>query len=150
MTVAVILNFGVMGWLGINLDMVTSMIAAITIGIGVDDTIHFLNTFRHNRAKGLGIDEAIEQTLAVAGKAIFFTSLALVLGFLVFSISSFIPVILFGLLMAMTMVATTIGALVVLPSVIKATAVDLKTVKAENWLGRHLNIGRIFGLEQED
>jgi len=150
MTVAVILNFGVMGWLGINLDMVTSLIAAITIGIGVDDTIHFLNTFRHNRARGLGIDESIERTLAVAGKAIFFTSLALVLGFLVFSISSFIPVILFGLLMAMTMVATTIGALIVLPSVIKATAVDLRSVEAENWLGRYCNIGRIFGLEQED
>jgi predicted RND superfamily exporter protein len=150
MSVAVIINFGIMGWLGINLDMVTSLIAAITIGIGVDDTIHFLNTFRHNRARGLDVDESITRTLAVAGKAIFFTSLALVLGFTVFSLSSFIPVILFGLLMAMTMVATTIGALIVLPSVIKATAVDLKAVGAESWLSRYVNIGRLFGLEEKD
>ena len=149
MSVAVILNFGIMGWLGINLDMVTSLIAAITIGIGVDDTIHFLNTFRHNRAKGLTTDETITLTLAVAGKAILFTSIALILGFLVFTVSSFIPVILFGLLMAMTMVATTLGALVVLPSVIKATGINLRSTEPESWFARRFNLDRLLGLKQE-
>ncbi|TFG37324.1 MAG: hypothetical protein E4H39_02385, partial [Syntrophobacterales bacterium] len=109
MSVAVIFNVGIMGWLGIKLDLATSIIAAITIGIGVDDTIHFLNTFRHNSEKGYGIDENITRTLAVSGKAIIFTSIALILGFSVLVTSSFIPVILFGILMATTMITTTIG-----------------------------------------
>jgi predicted RND superfamily exporter protein len=150
MSVAVILNFGIMGWLGINLDMATSIIAAITIGIGVDDTIHFLNNFRHLRSRGLSIDETIAGTLAVSGKAILFTSLALILGFSVFTVSNFRPVILFGLLMAMTMIATTIGALLVLPTIIKATNIDLAAPEEKSLLYRHLNLGKIFGLEETD
>jgi predicted RND superfamily exporter protein len=150
MSVAVILNFGIMGWLGINLDMATSIIAAITIGIGVDDTIHFLNNFRHLRTRGLSIDETISGTLAVSGKAILFTSLALILGFSVFTVSNFRPVILFGLLMAMTMIATTIGALLVLPTIIKATNIDLATPEKKSLLYRHLNLGKIFGLDETD
>jgi predicted RND superfamily exporter protein len=148
MSVAVILNFGIMGWLGINLDMATSIIAAITIGIGVDDTIHFLNNFRHLRTRGLSIDETISGTLAVSGKAILFTSLALILGFSVFTVSNFRPVILFGLLMAMTMIATTIGALLVLPTIIKATNIELATPEKKSLLYRYFNLGKIFGLEE--
>lgn len=150
MSVAVIINFGIMGWAGINLDTVTSIIAAITIGIGVDDTIHFLNTFRYNRKLGYDVDETIRLTLAVSGKAIIFTSLALILGFSVMTISSFQPVILFGLLMAITMIATTIGALLVLPCVIKAIGglgLDKQAVGSGLW--RYVNLGKVFGLEQE-
>ncbi len=125
MTVAVMLNFGIMGWFGIRLDIATSIIAAITIGIGVDDTIHFLNTFRWFRMQGEDVDTAIAHTLKVAGKAILFTSLALIFGFSVMEFSTFKPLILFGLLMTITMVATTIGALLVLPAAIKLTGVKL-------------------------
>jgi hypothetical protein len=107
------------------LDIATSIIAAITIGIGVDDTIHFLNTFRHYRKQGLDVDASIEKTLQVAGKAIIFTSLALIFGFSVLELSTFKPLMLFGLLMAVTMVATTIGALLVLPAAIKLTKIKL-------------------------
>ncbi len=127
MSVAVIINFGIMGWLEIDLDIATSVIAAIAIGIGVDDTIHFLNTFRHNRKLGMDIDQTIRKTLAVSGKAILFTSIALVFGFSVLVTSNFMPMILFGILTATTMINTTIGALLVLPSVIKATGVDLSS-----------------------
>ncbi|NOY69493.1 MAG: MMPL family transporter [Deltaproteobacteria bacterium] len=125
MTIAVIINFGLMGWCGIRLDIATSLIAAITIGIGVDDTIHFLNTFKHFRKKGEDTDTAIDHTLCVAGKAIIFTSLALIFGFTALELSTFKPLILFGLLMAYTMVGTTFGALVVLPATIKLTGVRL-------------------------
>ncbi len=125
MSVGVIINFGIMGWFSINLDIATSLIAAITIGIGVDDTIHFLNTFRFYRKSGLDVDTAIERTQFVAGKAILFTSLALIFGFSVLGISTFKPLILFGLLMGITMIATTFGALVVLPAAIKLTGVQL-------------------------
>ncbi len=125
MSVAVMLNFGIMGWAGIRLDIATSIIAAITIGIGVDDTIHFLNTFRHHTKLGQDMDAAIRLTLQSSGKAIIYTSLALVFGFSVMEFSNFRPLVLFGLLMGITMTATTIGALVVLPSAIKLTNMSL-------------------------
>jgi predicted RND superfamily exporter protein len=125
MSVAVIFNFGIMGWFGIYLDVATSTIATITIGIGVDDTIHFLNTFRYYRNLGEDINTAIQHTLEVAGKAILFTSMALIFGFSVMGLSTFKPLILFGVLMIVTMVATTIGALLVLPCAIKLTNVSL-------------------------
>ncbi|MDA3896241.1 MAG: efflux RND transporter permease subunit [Desulfobacteraceae bacterium] len=125
MSVAVIFNFGIMGWFGIYLDVATSTIATITIGIGVDDTIHFLNTFRYYRNLGEDMNTAIQHTLEVAGKAILFTSMALIFGFSVMGLSTFKPLILFGVLMIVTMVATTIGALLVLPCAIKLTNVSL-------------------------
>jgi uncharacterized membrane protein YdfJ with MMPL/SSD domain len=132
MSVAVVINFGIMGWFGIHMDVATSIIAAITIGIGVDDTIHFLNTFRHCRMQGLTVDQAIEKTLRVAGKAIIFTSLALIFGFSVLELSTFKPLMLFGLLMAVTMVATTVGALLILPSAIKLTKIRLVKTREES------------------
>jgi predicted RND superfamily exporter protein len=125
MSVAVIMNFGIMGWTGIRLDIATSIIAAITIGIGVDDTIHFLNTFKYHRKLGEDVDTAIRLTLESSGKAIIYTSLALIFGFSVMELSVFRPLVLFGLLMGITMIATTIGALLVLPSAIKFTKVKL-------------------------
>ncbi len=125
MGVTIIINFGIMGWFGIHLDMVTSIIASITIGIGVDDTIHFLNTYRHYKNKGTSISGTIEKTMYVAGKAIVFTSLALTCGFLVLITSSFQPIILFGILIALTMVNTTVGSILLIPSAIKLTGIEL-------------------------
>ena len=150
MSIAVIVNFGIMGWLQIDLDMATSVIAAITIGIGVDDTIHFLNTFRQNRAQGLDIDETIRRTLTVSGKAILFTSIALIFGFSVLITSNFLPITLFGILSAATMINTTIGALLILPSVIKATGINLDRPPSDSWVSRHLNIDKFLGMEQND
>lgn len=148
MTVAVIINFGIMGWFGINLDTVTSIIAAITVGIGVDDTIHFLNSYRYNRKLGFNRQDTIRRTLEVSGKAIVFTSLALILGFSVLTISSFKPVILFGVLMAITMIATTIGALLILPAVINITGFKFNKVDSESKIWRYFDLGRIFGLKE--
>ncbi len=150
MGLAVLVNFGVMGWFRIALDMSTSVIAAVTIGIGIDDTIHFMNNFRHNRARGYSIDQSIERTLQVAGKAIIFTSLALIFGFLVFLFSRFIPMNLLGILLSLTMVVTTLAALVVLPAFIKITGVNLSPPAKQTWLTRHLNLSRWFGLDEID
>lgn len=150
MGVGVIINFGIMGWFGINLDLATAIIASLTIGIGVDDTIHFLNTYRHNREKGLSVDQTIERTLAVSGKAIIFTSLALIFGFSVLVASNFVPIILFGILAAITMIATTIGALLVLPSAIKATNVSLRESESKSFIWRYLYIGRLFRIREVD
>lgn len=129
MGVTIILNFGIMGWFGIDLDMVTSIIASITIGIGVDDTIHFLNTYRHYKNKDISISSTIEKTMYVAGKAIIYTSLALTGGFLVLLTSSFQPIILFGILISLTMINTTIGSIVLIPAAIKLTGIKLDQVR---------------------
>ncbi len=148
MGVAVLINFGIMGWLGIELDMSTSVIAAVTIGIGIDDTIHFMNMFRHNRARGYSIEQSIARTLGVAGQAIIFTSLALIFGFLVFLRSQFIPINLMGILLAITMTATTFGALLVLPAFIRATRPNLRPPEKETWLSKYLNLSKWFGLDE--
>jgi len=125
MGVTIIINFGIMGWFGIDLDMVTSIIASITIGIGVDDTIHFLNTYRLYSRKNINVSDSIEKTMYVAGKAIVFTSLALTGGFLVLLTSSFQPIILFGMLIALTMVNTTVGSILLIPAAIRITGIVL-------------------------
>ena len=145
--VAVLFNFGVMGWLGIKLDIATAIIASITIGIGIDDTIHFLNTFRYFKSKGFSIDDTIEKTIAISGKAIIYTSLALIFGFLVLIISNFKPILLFGELVAITMIATTIGALVVLPATIKATGVTLEESEEKTGLWKYINFKKVFESE---
>ena len=104
---------------------------------------------RYNLKRGYDVDETIKRTIAVSGKAIIYTSTALVFGFSVLIISSFRPVILFGVLMAVTMTATTIGALLVLPAVIKLTGMSLDVAESRTGFWRYLSLGRIFGLEQK-
>jgi len=125
MGATILINFGIMGWFNISLDMVTSVIAAITIGIGVDDTIHFLNRYRFNKKEDISIPECIEKTIYVSGKAILFTSLALIFGFLVLTTSHFLPMVLFGLLVSLTMVNTAIGSILLIPAAIRLTKIDL-------------------------
>ncbi len=137
MGVTIIINFGIMGWFGIDLDMVTSIIAAITIGIGVDDTIHFLNTYRFYREDNWSVPETIEKAMFSSGKAILFTSLALTCGFLVQVTSNFMPIILFALLISITMINTTIGSILLIPAVIRLTGIDLNRQP-----GVHANKGK--------
>lgn len=144
LSVAVMLNFGIMGWFDIYLDDATAIIASITIGIGVDNTIHFLNTFRHYKEPGLSVDDIISKTLSIAGRAMIYTSVALVFGFIVLGLSNFKPILLFGLLTAVSMVATTTGALVILPLVIKMTQVNLEENESDSIFWRLFYIGKYF------
>jgi len=150
MCIGVIVNFGVMGWFNISLNTITAIIASVVIGIGIDNTIHFLNTYRCYKSKKYSIDDAIKETLSISGKAITYTSLALILGFLVLGTSNFRPVILFGLLMSVTLLATTIGALVILPATIKATSVSLEEMESGSRLWNYFYIGKFFDLQDEE
>lgn len=145
--IAVTLNFGIMGWAGIRLDIATAIIASITIGIGVDNTIHFLNTYRHHRAAGRDMDHTIILTLTTAGRAIIYTALALILGFAVLIVSSFKPILFFSILVGITFIATTIGALLVLPSVIRLTEVDLSESRSDSRFWKYFYIGDLFDIE---
>ncbi len=145
---AVIANFGIMGWTGISLDSATAIIASITIGIGIDDTIHFLNSYRHFRGVTADADDALSRTLALSGRAIIYTSIALLAGFSVLVFSRFKPVALFGLLVAVTMIFTTMGALAGLPAVIRASRINLEPGRSRVW--RYLDIGRFFTIDEDN
>ena len=114
----ILLNFGVMGAAGIPLDTGTSLIAAVALGIAVDDTIHFLSEYQQRRAQGLLVSEAIMHVIDSKGRAILSSSLILCIGFGVMVLSRFVPVIHFGLLCAIIMITAVIGDLVLLPAVI--------------------------------
>lgn len=113
-TVAV--NFGVMGFTGIPLDAVTSIIASLIMGIGVDYAVHYISRFLQERRTRHNFAEAIYAAGISAGRAIVYNAVALVAGFLVLGFSeSFRAIALFGYLMALTMVVSSAAALVIIP-----------------------------------
>ncbi len=112
----IIMNFGIMGWLGIKLSLATSLIASIAIGLAVDDTIHYLHRYNLEFRKDLDKDRALRDTIKRVGKPILLTSLTISIGFLILMFSQFKPTAIFGFLMAITMASALIGALIILPS----------------------------------
>lgn len=116
--VAVAGNFGVMGYAGAYLDMATVMIASLTVGIGVDYAVHFLNRYRNERRAGLPHPEALAETYRTSGRAIVVNALTLALGFLVMLLSRFGALNTFGWLIALTMLTSMLGALLMLPAIL--------------------------------
>jgi len=110
--------FGFMGWADIPLDMMTITIAAISIGIAVDDTIHYIHRFKVEYKLANNYKEAIYNTHKSIGKAMFFTSVIIMTGFSVLVLSNFIPTIYFGLLIMLAMFMAIIADLLLLPILI--------------------------------
>lgn len=110
--------FGLMGWANIPLDMMTITIAAISMGIAVDDTIHYLHRFRLEVAKDADYLAAMHRSHASIGYAIFYTSMAIIVGFSVLVLSNFLPTIYFGLLTVMAMLMALTANLLLLPRLI--------------------------------
>jgi len=118
--VPLVIVLGVMGWLGIPMDIASIMIASIALGIIVDDTIHFLYRYRTCRAEGLGTFAAVEQTYNVVGIPIVVTSIVLIGGFLILTASVFQPTSTFGLLAAVTIAAAFVADLLLMPALLLA------------------------------
>ncbi len=106
---------GLMGWLGIPLDVMTITIAAICIGIGVDHSIHYIHRFRSEIKQHASARIAIEKSHASTGKAIYYTSVIIVVGFSILGLSNFIPTIYFGIFTAFAMLVALIANLTLLP-----------------------------------
>jgi len=115
----IVINFGIMGWLGIELSMVTSLIASIAIGLAVDDTIHYLVRYNREFKKDLDEKRAIRDTLHHVGKPIIFTTITLCAAFSILLFSSFKPTAIFGVMMMITSLSALIGDLILLPSFIQ-------------------------------
>ncbi|MBT7590153.1 MAG: MMPL family transporter, partial [Candidatus Scalindua sp.] len=116
--VPIAVTLGVMGYVGINLDVATIMIASVAIGISVDDTIHFLYRFKEEFKKDGDHYLAIQRTLSGVGRALIFTTIVATCGFLVFSLSNFKAIQYFGLLTGITMVSAIFAVLLILPACI--------------------------------
>lgn len=110
--------FGIMGVAGIPLDIMSITIAAISIGIGVDDVIHYIYRYKREFARLGDEAAAIRASHASIGYAMYYTSFAIILGFSVMMMSNFWPTIYFGMLICLVMSLLLLGALIILPSLI--------------------------------
>ena len=116
----IILNFMTMGFTGIQLDLVTSIIASVAIGVGIDYTIHFMESYKAERAKSDNVEEVTMNTFAVSGLGIVTNALAVGLGFLVLLFSNFQILRCIGLLVAIVMFSSSFLAMTVIPGVLNA------------------------------
>ncbi len=109
---------GFMGWMDIPLDMMTITIAAITIGIGVDDTIHYIHRYQREFGLDASYRESLIRCHGSIGRAIYYTSITVTVGFSILTLSNFIPTIYFGLLTGLAMILALLGNLFLLPLLI--------------------------------
>ena len=109
------LVMGSMGWLGLPLNMGAAMIAAVSLGLSVDSSIHYLLHYRRALAAGSRPMKALQSAQENVGLAVVLSTAALVAGFLSLATSEFIPTVVFGTLASLTMLGGLLGNLVVLP-----------------------------------
>jgi uncharacterized protein len=112
------LIFGIMGIFNIPLDLMTITIAAISIGIGVDQTIHYIHRYKEEFSKDKNYLKAMSRSHDSIGYAMVYTSLVIIIGFSILVFSNFIPTIYFGLLTVVAMSMVLISALILLPKMI--------------------------------
>jgi predicted RND superfamily exporter protein len=116
--IAAFFILGIIGLLGIPLDMMTITIAAITIGIAVDNSIHYIYRFKEEFSKINNYKETLTTCHSTVGAAIFNTSITIVFGFSILVLSKFIPTIYFGVFTGLAMLLAMISVLTLLPSLI--------------------------------
>jgi len=113
------LNFVLMALARIPLDMTTIMVSSVAVGMGVDDAIHFIISYRRRRARVGGEGRrAVAATLLATGRPILLTSLSIVAGLLVLALASFRPIVYFSVLVVFTLAATCAATLVALPALL--------------------------------
>lgn len=109
---------GAMGLVGIPLDMMTTTIAAIVVGVGVDQSIQYIYRYRAEFALDRNYIAAMHRSHVSIGSAMYYTSVTIVVGFSILVLSQFIPTIYFGVLTAFAMFMAIIGSLTLLPKLI--------------------------------
>lgn len=111
----IVLVIGSMGWIGLPINIATAMIASVSMGLTVDCSIHYLSAYRRARKAGATVPAALEQTQTQVGRALVFANVALVAGFSVLTLSHFIPLVYFGILVSAAMLGGLAGNLFLLP-----------------------------------
>ena len=122
----IILVMGVMGWLGISIDIGVAISGAIIIGVAVDDTIHFLIKYREAREKGYSLHDTLVYIMKYAGASIIFTTIILSSAFMIFAFSQFNPNVHFGIVTAIALLIAVLVDLFMLPALL--TYYDRKNI----------------------
>jgi len=112
------LVLGIMGWIGLPLDLMTITIAAITVGIAVDDTIHYVHRFREEFPVDGSYVEAMKRCHTSIGKAMYYTSITIIVGFSILTLSNFNPSVYFGVLTGLAMLMALLCNLTLLPALL--------------------------------
>ena len=118
LALAIILNYMTMGFAEINLDLVTSIIASVAVGVGIDYTIHFLTTYKEERSRSDDLEEVTRQTFIKSGHGIVTNAIAVGFGFLVLCLSKFVVLRYIGVLVAIVMFTSSFLAMTVIPGVL--------------------------------
>jgi len=115
----IVFVIGGMGWLGLPINIATAMIASVSMGLTVDSSIHYLSGYLRARESGVELDHALQQTHGGVGRALVFANLALIVGFSVLTLSHFIPLVYFGVLVSVAMLGGLAGNLLLLPLLLR-------------------------------
>jgi predicted RND superfamily exporter protein len=115
---AIAILFGIMGLTGISLNIATVLVASVALGIGIDYSIHIISHFNHLRATHDKIESVVSQSILTSGRAIIINFVAVSSGFLVLVFSDMIPLVYFGVLIAVSMISSGLAALTLLPSIL--------------------------------
>lgn len=118
----VVVTLGVMGWVGLHLDVGSAMVAAVVLGVAVDDAVHLIEQYRRRRRAGRGSVAAIEGAVRHVGRAVVTTSVALAVGFAALALSPWHSVASFGLVASIAIAVALAAALGVLPAALVAAA----------------------------
>ncbi|MSR56411.1 MAG: hypothetical protein EXS05_01905 [Planctomycetaceae bacterium] len=115
------LVIGAMGWLDLPVNIGTAMISSVSMGLTVDASIFYISAFRRMQRQGMDFSAALRATQHDIGRALIYSNIALLLGFLVLTLSHFIPLVYFGFLVSVAMLGGLAGNLVLLPLLLRAT-----------------------------
>jgi hydrophobe/amphiphile efflux-3 (HAE3) family protein len=114
----IFISLGFMGIVGIPIDIATVLVGSIALGIGIDYSIHVISGFNKHANEDESEEKAIENTIRVSGKAIIINAASVAAGFLLLAFSQMVPFRNFGILVAISMVGSSIGALTLLPALL--------------------------------
>jgi predicted RND superfamily exporter protein len=115
LSICILINFAVMGFAGIKLNLGTSMVAAVSVGIGIDYTIHYMEAYKREYLASGGKGDFLTKTFTASGKAILVNAASVGAGFAVLLFSQFIMLQDLGLLIALTMGSSALASLTVIP-----------------------------------
>ena len=115
----VVVVMGGMGWVGTKVNMGGVMIAAVSMGLSIDSTIHYITSFQRELATGKSVVEALQQSHQTVGLSVVLATLALIVGFSILCTSQFVPIAYFGVLVGLSMLGGLLGNLFVLPILLR-------------------------------
>ena len=114
----IMLLFGFMGLTGISLNIATVLVASVALGIGIDYSIHIISHFNESYKKSQDLYASIQESILISGNAIIINVISVSAGFLILVFSEMVPLQYFGLLIALSMISSCLGALTLLPSIL--------------------------------